>query len=60
MKIIYDAGGAMPAGVETDPNIVIAADWTLIESVVYRAVTVSGSRPGSVSAELRARCAGKL
>ncbi|MPW22811.1 hypothetical protein GCT13_39940 [Paraburkholderia sp. CNPSo 3157] len=43
MKIIYDAGGAVPAGVETDLNIVVAADGTLIESVVYRAVTVSGS-----------------
>ncbi|KXU85959.1 hypothetical protein CR51_38740 [Caballeronia megalochromosomata] len=42
MKIIYTAGGAVPAGVETDLNIVVAADGTLIESVVYRAVTVSG------------------
>jgi hypothetical protein len=43
MTIIYDAGGAVPAGVETDLNIVVAADGTLVESVVYRAVTVSGS-----------------
>ena len=43
MKIVYTAGGAVPAGVETDLNIVVAADGTLIESVVYRAVTVSGS-----------------
>ncbi|MBN3756570.1 hypothetical protein G3N95_26790 [Paraburkholderia sp. Tr-20389] len=43
MKIIYDAGGAVPAGVETDLNIVIADDGTLVESVVYRAVTVGGS-----------------
>jgi hypothetical protein len=43
MKIVYDAGGAVPAGVETDLNIVVAADGTLIESVVYRAVTVSGA-----------------
>lgn len=43
MKIIYTAGGAVPAGVETDLNMVIAADGTLVESVVYRAVTVSGA-----------------
>ncbi|MFP3566212.1 hypothetical protein [Paraburkholderia sp. SIMBA_030] len=43
MKIVYTAGGAVPAGVETDLNIVVAADGTLIESVVYRAVTVSGT-----------------
>ncbi|KND61919.1 hypothetical protein BVER_01517c [Candidatus Burkholderia verschuerenii] len=42
MKIVYEAGGAMPAGVETDLNMVIAADGTLIESVVYRAVTAGG------------------
>jgi hypothetical protein len=43
MKIVYTAGGAVPAGVETDLNIVVAADGTLIESVVYRAVTVAGA-----------------
>jgi uncharacterized protein YbaA (DUF1428 family) len=43
MKVVYTAGGAVPAGVETDLNIVVAADGTLIESVVYRAVTVSGA-----------------
>ncbi|MFM0220959.1 hypothetical protein [Paraburkholderia dipogonis] len=43
MKIVYTAGGAVPAGVETDLNIVVAADGTLVESVVYRAVTVSGT-----------------
>jgi hypothetical protein len=43
MKIVYTAGGAVPAGVETDLNIVVAADGTLVESVVYRAVTVSGA-----------------
>jgi hypothetical protein len=43
MKVVYDAGGSVPAGVETDLNIVVAADGTLVESVVYRAVTVSGS-----------------
>jgi hypothetical protein len=42
MKITYTHGGAVPAGVETDLNIVVAADGTLVESVVYRAVTVSG------------------
>ncbi|WP_206996462.1 hypothetical protein [Trinickia mobilis] len=49
MKTVYTAGGAVPAGVETDLNIVVAADGTLIESVVYRAVTVSGeSADGTV------------
>src|ERR1700693_4765963 len=43
MKIVYTAGGAVPAGVETDLNIVVAADGSLVESVVYRAVTVSGA-----------------
>jgi hypothetical protein len=42
MKIVYTAGGGVPAGVETDLNIVVAADGTLVESVVYRAVTVAG------------------
>jgi hypothetical protein len=37
MKIMY-TGGAVPAGVETDLNIVVAQDGTLVESVVYRAV----------------------
>ncbi len=50
MKIVYTPGGAVPAGVETDLNMVIAADGTLIESVVYRAVTVSGkSGDGTVT-----------
>ncbi|SAK46184.1 hypothetical protein AWB78_00690 [Caballeronia calidae] len=49
MKIIYTAGGSVPAGVETDLNIVVASDGTLVESVVYRAVTVAGaSADGSV------------
>jgi hypothetical protein len=43
MKIVYTAGGAVPAGVETDLNIVVADDGTLVESVVYRAVTVAGA-----------------
>ncbi|KHK59764.1 hypothetical protein PI86_07490 [Burkholderia sp. A9] len=42
MQTVYTTGGAVPAGVETDLNIVVAADGTLIESVVYRAVTVAG------------------
>jgi len=42
MSIVYTAGGAVPAGVETDLNIVVASDGTLVESVVYKAVTVSG------------------
>jgi hypothetical protein len=37
MKVVYNAGGPVPAGVETDLNIVVAEDGTLIESVVYRA-----------------------
>ena len=50
MKIIYTAGGAVPAGVETDLNIVVAADGTLVESVVYRAVTAGGqSADGKVT-----------
>ncbi|MGU7780013.1 hypothetical protein [Burkholderia sp. PU8-34] len=51
MKTTYTAGGPVPAGVETDLNIVVAADGTLIESVVYRAVTVSGE-----SADGLAKC----
>ncbi|VXC78591.1 conserved exported hypothetical protein [Burkholderia sp. 8Y] len=43
MHIVYEAGGAVPAGVETDLNIVVAAEGTLVESVVYRAVTAGGS-----------------
>ncbi len=50
MKVVYTAGGAVPAGVETDLNIVVAADGTLIESVVYRAVTAGGqSADGKVT-----------
>ena len=51
MKIIYTAGGAVPAGVETDLNIVVAADGTVVESVVYRAVTAGG-----MSADGKAKC----
>ena len=51
MTIIYTAGGAVPAGVETDLNIVVAADGTLVESVVYRAVTAGGQ-----SADGKATC----
>ncbi|WP_175856658.1 hypothetical protein [Burkholderia anthina] len=42
MKTVYTTGGAVPAGVETDLNIVVAGNGTIVESVVYRAVTVSG------------------
>jgi len=43
MKIIYIAGGPVPAGVETDLNIVVADDGTLIKSVVYRASVPSAA-----------------
>jgi hypothetical protein len=49
MKVVYTAGGPVPAGVETDLNIVVASDGTLVESVVYRAVTVSGSSADGVA-----------
>ncbi|WP_241991592.1 hypothetical protein [Paraburkholderia sp. RAU2J] len=50
MKITYTAGGGVPAGVGTELNMLIAADGTLVASVVYRAVTVSGaSADGSVT-----------
>ncbi|MBB5423113.1 hypothetical protein GCT19_23695 [Paraburkholderia sp. CNPSo 3155] len=49
MKIFYTAGGAVPAGVETDLNIVVAADGTLVQSVVYRAVTASGQTPDGIT-----------
>lgn len=43
MKVVYGAGGPVPAGVETDLNIVVVADGTLVESVVYRAVTTASA-----------------
>lgn len=43
MNIIYKPGGPVPAGVETDLNIVVVADGTLVESVVYRAVVPSSA-----------------
>jgi hypothetical protein len=49
MKIVYTAGGPVPAGVETDLQMVIAQDGTLIESVVSKAVTVSGATPDNVT-----------
>ena len=49
MQVVYTAGGGVPAGVETDLNIVVAADGTLIESVVYRAVTVAGQSADGVA-----------
>jgi hypothetical protein len=45
MKVVYSAGGPVPAGVETDLEIVVAEDGTLIESVVSTAITVSGETP---------------
>jgi len=51
MKITYTAGGPVPRGVETDLNIVVAGEGTLVESVVYRAVTVGGQ-----SADGKAKC----
>ncbi|WP_069262220.1 hypothetical protein [Paraburkholderia nodosa] len=37
MKQVYGSGGPVLAGVETDLQIVVSDDGTLIESVVYRA-----------------------
>ncbi|KER70134.1 hypothetical protein HR51_22275 [Burkholderia cepacia] len=48
MSTVYTTGGSVPAGVETDLNIVVAADGTFIESVVYKAVTVSGESADGV------------
>jgi len=42
MHIVYSAG-PVPAGVETDLNIVVTDDGTLIKSVVYRAVVPSAA-----------------
>jgi hypothetical protein len=44
MQIIYSAG-PVPAGVETDLQIVVAADGAVVESVVSKAVTVAGQTP---------------
>jgi hypothetical protein len=49
MKIVYSAGGPVPAGVETDLEIVVAEDGTLIESVVSKAITASGETPDGVT-----------
>jgi hypothetical protein len=43
MSVVYIAGGAVPAGVETDLNIVVTSDGTQVESVVYRASTPSAA-----------------
>jgi hypothetical protein len=43
MKIVYTGGGPVPSGVETDLEMVVAADGTLIESVASRGITVSGT-----------------
>lgn len=42
MNIVYSAG-PVPAGVETDLQIVVADDGTLIESIVSRAITTSSA-----------------
>ncbi|MFB9124070.1 hypothetical protein E2553_23560 [Paraburkholderia dipogonis] len=44
MQIIYTAG-PVPAGVETDLQIVVAADGSVVESVVSKAITVGGQTP---------------
>ncbi|QBR02694.1 hypothetical protein [Paraburkholderia pallida] len=43
MQTVYTAGGPVPAGVETDLNIVIADDGTLIKGVVYKASSPSAA-----------------
>ncbi|OAJ54951.1 hypothetical protein A6V36_08960 [Paraburkholderia ginsengiterrae] len=48
MSVIYTAGGPVPAGTETDLQIVIAQDGTLIESVVSRAIGTGGSTPDGI------------
>ncbi|MFM0213597.1 hypothetical protein PQQ96_40130 [Paraburkholderia sediminicola] len=48
MNIVYSAG-PVPAGVETDLEIVVADDGTLIESVVSKAITVSGATPDGIT-----------
>jgi hypothetical protein len=37
MSVVYSPGGPVPAGVETDLQIVVSDDGTLVESVVSRA-----------------------
>jgi hypothetical protein len=49
MSVVYTAGGPVPAGVETDLQIVIGADGTLIESVVSNAITAGGSTPDGIT-----------
>ncbi|MFM0200652.1 hypothetical protein PQR53_12345 [Paraburkholderia fungorum] len=49
MKIVYTAGGPVPAGVETDLQMVVAEDGMLIESVVSKAITVSGETPDGIT-----------
>jgi hypothetical protein len=47
MKILYTAGGAVPAGVETDLNIVVAADGSRVPDglTLGRALAMSGAEP---------------
>ncbi|WP_233833544.1 hypothetical protein [Paraburkholderia sp. ZP32-5] len=50
MSIVYTAGGPVPAGVETDLNIVVTDDGTLVKSVVYRAsIPSAASTPDGYS-----------
>ncbi|NML31368.1 hypothetical protein [Paraburkholderia antibiotica] len=50
MSVRYTSGGPVPAGVETDLNIVIADDGTLIKSMVYRAsIPSAASAPDGYS-----------
>ncbi|ADG18991.1 hypothetical protein [Paraburkholderia atlantica] len=53
MSIVYIAGGAVPAGVETDLNIVVTSDGTQVESVVYRAsIPSAASTPDGFSCSM--------
>jgi len=49
MSVVYTDGGPVPAGVETDLQMVIAADGALIESVVSKAIAAGGSTPDNVT-----------
>jgi hypothetical protein len=49
MKVVYTAGGPVPAGVETDLQMVVAQDGTLIESVVSKAITTSGQTQDNIT-----------
>ncbi|MDH6151694.1 MULTISPECIES: hypothetical protein [Paraburkholderia] len=50
MSVVYIPGGPVPAGVETDLNIVVTSDGTQVESVVYRAsIPSAASAPDGYS-----------